>query len=127
MEDLKKLETLSYVPENHIDPELEKLYQENMVAVGMITVPCPGPECQHCQPIKTGCAVKSSNLGQIYKINEVERLISKANDKIHELPADAFLGTGNKHWEYKRIRDQAIEEIDLFQRTTLHELRKVFE
>ena len=68
------------------------------------------------EPIKTGCAVKSPS---IEIIKEVERLVNKANNKLLELPK--ILVTPAIY------RGIAIEEIDLFQRTTLHELKKEYE
>jgi len=47
-------------------------------------------------------------------IEEIAGLLSQANEKMYELPLHP-------------IRSKAIEEIDLLQRTTIVELRKVFE
>lgn len=46
-------------------------------------------------------------------------LLSQVNEKIEKLSASTK--------EKVRIKHQALEEIDLFQRTTLSELREVFE
>lgn len=54
-------------------------------------------------------------------IEEIEGLISKVNDKLWELPV-----AGEKRTTII-FRNEAIETIDLFQKTTLFELRRVFE
>ena len=65
------------------------------------------------EPIKTGCAVKSPN---IRIIEQIEIKMSQINEMLGNLPGG-----------YKSLSSQALEEIDLFQRTTLHELRKEYE
>jgi len=60
---------------------------------------------------------KVSNNGpnvNLATINEIEGLLSQANEKMYELPLHP-------------VRSKAIEEIDLLQKTTMAELRKVFE
>ncbi len=53
-------------------------------------------------------------------IEAIECLISQINDRLGELPTDGMLqGKG-------QLRGQALEEIDLFQKTTLCDLRKIF-
>lgn len=54
-------------------------------------------------------------------ISEIEELISQVNEKLEKLDDGHYIST--KMYLIK----QAIEEIDLFQKTTLHELRKEFE
>ena len=84
------------------------------------------------QPIKTGVAMFANESGGVLAnpeqpnqnlliILEIECLISQVNKKLHQLPTDGMLkGQGT-------LRGQALEEIDLFQKTTLHDLRKEFE
>ena len=56
-------------------------------------------------------------------IEEIEGLISQADDKLGELN---MLITMDDSKQSKQI-SQTLEEIDLFQKTTLFELRKTFE
>lgn len=51
-------------------------------------------------------------------IEEIEGLISQVNEKLERL--EAYYGKS-------KVKNQALEEIDLFQKTTLFELRKAFE
>lgn len=51
-------------------------------------------------------------------IEEIEGLISQVNEKLEKL--EAYYGKSN-------VKNQALEEIGLFQKTTLFELRKAFE
>lgn len=57
-------------------------------------------------------------------IEEVEGLMSQVNEKIHKL---TFLHNTSDVTKKQTLWSQAIEEIDLFQKTTLFELRKAFE
>lgn len=54
-------------------------------------------------------------------IEEIEGLISQVNEKINKLSSEDV-----SRLSYQ-LRNQALEEIDLFQKTTLFELRKAFE
>ena len=63
-------------------------------------------------------------------IEEIEGLMSQVNDKLGELKALTFIvNTDSKKSIFKGpiLISQALEEIDLFQKTTLFELRKAFE
>lgn len=76
------------------------------------------------QPIKTGCAIPAEQPNQdLMIITEIEGLMSQVNEKIISLPAGNFAKDFNK---YATI-GKALEEIDLFQKTTLFDLRKAFE
>ncbi len=79
-------------------------------------VGCPDLEAMHLSiPNKTP---EQPNLKII---GEIEGLISQVNEKLVQLPTDGLpQGKGQK-------REQALEEIDLFQKTTLYELRKALE
>ena len=58
-------------------------------------------------------------------IEEIEGLMSQVNEKVFELQKMIYKGdSANKRYE---LISQALEEIDLFQKTTLFELRKAFE
>ena len=57
-------------------------------------------------------------------IEEIEGLMSQVNDKIHKL---TFSHNTLDITKKQTLWSQAIEEIDLFQKTTLFELRKAFE
>ena len=70
----------------------------NIGMLGGHTYPCPD-----CKP--------NSNLKII---SEIEGLINKAHEKMYKLP-------------YILQRKQAVDEIDLFKKTTLFELRRSFE
>ena len=65
---------------------------------------------QHLEPIKTGCAVKSRDLIWVDIIGRYTKLI---NTTLEQLP--------------KELTAQAFEDIDLFQKTTLFELRRACE
>lgn len=52
-------------------------------------------------------------------IEEIEGLLSQVNDKIYILSASSLDRT--------QLRAKALEEIDLLQKTTIHDLRKAFE
>ena len=74
----------------------------------------PCPDCSSEQPNKN-----------LMIIEEIEGLISQVNEKLDSLPTQKTpINSWNKQKHYK---NQALEEIDLFQKTTLFELRKVFE
>lgn len=92
--------------------------------------PLEKPKCKTCNDTKR----KSVKIGGIFEwedcrdclpeqpdlkiIEEIEGLISKVNDKIYILPISSL--------DRKELRAKALEEIDLFQKTTLCELRKSF-
>ena len=57
-------------------------------------------------------------------ITEIEGLMSQVNEKIHKL---TFSHNTSDITKKQILWSQAIEEIDLFQKTTLFELRKAFE
>ena len=68
------------------------------------------------------CGVNQPNLKIIA---EIEELLGKVSERLYELPV--FTTTNSTVNEPLRLRNQALEEIDIFQKTTLLELRKVFE
>ena len=57
-------------------------------------------------------------------IEEIEGLMSQVNEKIHKL---TFSHDSSNITKKQTLWSQAIEEIDLFQKTTLFKLRKVSE
>ena len=57
-------------------------------------------------------------------ITEIEGLMSQVNEKIHKL---TFSHNTSDIAKKQTLWSQAIEEIDLFQKTTLFELRRAFE
>ena len=57
-------------------------------------------------------------------IEEIEGLMSQVNEKIHKL---TFSHDSSDITKKQTLWSQALEEIDLFQKTTLFELRKAFE
>ena len=58
-------------------------------------------------------------------IEEIEGLFSQVNDKLESLNVPTV--TDSTINEELRLKSQALEEIDLFQRLTLFDLRKAFE
>ena len=64
-------------------------------------------------------------------LNEIEILASELNDKIGKLEDDLInsdeLAQKQPPYKRKQIIDKALEELNLFQKTTLFELRKAFE
>ena len=88
--------------------------------------------CEWTKIDKKGCSAFTHKPDQPNKnlmiIEEIEGLISQVNDKLCELePVEDtknFNDVARKKWT---LKSQALEEIDLFQKTTLFELRKVFE
>ena len=64
-------------------------------------------------------------------LNEIEILASELNDKIGKLEDDLInsdeLAQKQPPYKRKQIIDRALEEMDLFQKTTLFDLRKAFE
>lgn len=78
--------------------------------IGKDSINCP--DCQPEQP--------NQNL---MIIEEIEGLLSQVNDKLNKIEV-IFTTENPKPWQAK---DLALEEIDLFQKTTLFELRKAFE
>ena len=64
-------------------------------------------------------------------LNEIEILASELNDKIGKLEDNLInsdeLAQKQPPYKRKQIIDKALEEIDLFQKTTLFDLRKAFE
>ena len=64
------------------------------------------------------------------EIEEITRLTSKINEQLGSLENSLINGGPSQTippFERKQIIDKAVEEIDLFQKTTLLELRKAFE
>ena len=53
-------------------------------------------------------------------IGEIEGLISQVNEKLYQLPETKIMKC------QLTLRGKALEEIDLFQKTTLYELKKIF-
>lgn len=66
----------------------------------------------------------SQPLENLKIIEEIEGLISQVNDKIHKL---TFTHESSNITRKQTLWLQALEDIDLFQKTTLFELRKAFE
>lgn len=58
-------------------------------------------------------------------IEEIEGLMSQVNEKLESLNAPTT--TNSTINEKLRLKNQALEDTDLFQKTTLFKLRKVFE
>ena len=58
-------------------------------------------------------------------IEEIEGLMSQVNEKLESLPTQEI--PINKWNKQKHYKNQALEETDLFQKTTLFDLRKAFE
>ena len=58
-------------------------------------------------------------------IEEIEGLLSQVNDKLKKL--DYRSVTSKMSLKRDKTRSQALEEIDLFQKTTLFDLRRAFE
>ncbi len=58
-------------------------------------------------------------------IEEIEGLISQVNEKLCKITT--LSGEGRLTVRRTQLKGQALEEIDLLQKTTLHELRKAFE
>ena len=58
-------------------------------------------------------------------ITEIEGLMSQVNDKLESLNAPTV--TDSTINEELRLKSQALEDIDIFQKTTLFKLRKAFE
>ncbi|KKK68598.1 hypothetical protein LCGC14_2942480 [marine sediment metagenome] len=54
-------------------------------------------------------------------IEEIEGLISQVNEKLYQLPEIKVMKC------QLTLRGKALEELDLFQKTTLFELKKAFE
>ena len=69
-----------------------------------------------------GCKPEQPNQNLMI-ITEIEGLMSQVNDKLVSIPIGSYIGSG----ERRKLMGQAAEEIDLFQKTTLFELRKAFE
>ena len=80
------------------------------------------PDCQPEQPNQT----REGNIEgkDLMIIEEIEGLMSQVNEKIHKL---TFSHNTSDITKKQILWSQAIEEIDLFQKTTLFELRKAFE
>lgn len=78
--------------------------------------PSPKCNCLNCQEKK----IEQPN-HNLMIITEIEGLMSQVNEKLEKLEV----------WHYvtkqKPLRSQALEEIDIFQKTTLFELRRSFE
>ena len=70
-------------------------------------------------------------MGKELLLNEIEILASELNDKIGKLEDNLInsdeLAQKQPPYKRKQIIDKALEEIDLFQKTTLFDLRKAFE
>ena len=60
-------------------------------------------------------------------ITEIEGLLSQVNNKLYDLSPGDLTKYNAKVGEIRVELANAREEIDLFQKTTLHELRKAFE
>lgn len=82
------------------------------------------------ESIKTGCAIPNPNLKII---EEIEGLISQVNEKIEDLDVGLFgavsanFDVSGKMKEREVSKSKALEEVDLFQKTTLlFKLKKAF-
>lgn len=76
----------------------------------------PKCNCLNCQEEK----IEQPNQNLMI-IEEIEGLMSQVNEKLYQL---------EEPWKYNYTtpeKSKALEEIDLFQKTTLFELRKTFE
>ena len=76
--------------------------------------------CKDCMPKSIEKQFEQPNKNLMI-ITEIEGLISQVNEKLGKL---------EEPWKYNYktlVKSQAIEEIDIFQKTTLFELRKAFE
>ena len=133
MEDLKILESLSYRQEINTKPitniplssnyiNLRKDAVKGSPAVLGENTPIIEPETGFEKSEVAGQHLANKNL---MIIEEIESLMSQVNEEVEQLEAPiATDSTKNKRLELKR---QALEEIDLFQKTTLFKLRKAFE
>lgn len=74
------------------------------------------------QPIKTGVAIPGQPNQNLMIIEEIEGLVSQINNKLENLPEMLLLKRSKLS-----PKKQAIEDINIFQQTTLFELRKAFE
>lgn len=63
--------------------------------------------------------MSAENNTNIAHINIIEGLMSQVNVHLHDIIPE--------NPEQHTYKNQAIEEVDLLQRTTLHEMRKTFE
>ena len=129
MEDLKKLELLSYRP-----PGATKQSASTSPAAMGFNSAVIKPEMrankvedagQHLQESLCRESEPEQPNKDLMIIEEIEGLMSQVNEEVEQLEAPiATDSTINKRLELKR---QALEEIDLFQKTTLFKLRKAFE
>lgn len=110
-EDTKQFETLSYKP---------------------ICSICKKVSCQ-CRPVllkenlaKPSSIKENTPLENLKIIEEIEGLMSKVNEKLSDLNHPAAPATVKRANQIKS-KSYALEEVDLFQKTTLCELRKAFE
>lgn len=105
-EDTKKLESLDYEPP---------------IKTG-VAIPAQS-ECDWpiCTCDDKNCPEQPNQ--NLMIIEEIEGLLNQVNGKLYELsePQPIIMKC------QKTLRSQAIKEIDLFQKTTLFELRKAFE
>ncbi|KKL08569.1 hypothetical protein LCGC14_2574540 [marine sediment metagenome] len=80
------------------------------------------PGREHHKDCECGNCPEQPNLKII---GEIEGLISQVNDKLCKITT--LSGEGRLTVRRTQLKGQALEEIDLFQKTTLHSLRKAFE
>ena len=82
------------------------------------------PSREHHKDCECGNCPEQPNQNLMI-ITEIEGLMSQVNEKVFELQKMIYKGDkANQRYE---LISQALEEIDLFQKTTLFELRKAFE
>ena len=137
-EDLKKLETLSYKPPGvnskpTSTPSATLGFNSAVIKpetrVNKTESAEEHPEQPEVKNIKElaedFCVCNGKPNQNLMIITEIEGLLSQVNDKCEDL--EISIVHDPKHREKMRLQTQALEEIDLFQKTTLYELRKAFE
>ncbi|MCK5016940.1 MAG: hypothetical protein KAS32_07690 [Candidatus Peribacteraceae bacterium] len=126
LEDLKKLESLDGKPPGAIEKPASALPAPMGLNSAVIKPETRINKTEDAeQPIKTGCAIPVDQPNQnLMIITEIEGLMSEVNERLDEIIiTDKIPGDSVR----KLRKSQALEEIDLFQKTTLFDLRKDFE
>lgn len=127
-EDLKKIETLQDCPPGYVN-ESDNIRPASAPSEAKEkNTPIIEPQMGEEMPEVVGQTPEQPNQN-LMLIEEIEGLLSQVNDKLGALRIKAFnISTegqlkDNKH----HLVSQALEEIDLLQNTTMHDLRKAFE
>ena len=122
--DTKQLESLSYEPANIVgrdadgaDPEPANIPPETLGFNAHVIRPELKVNSKEIAEQVLGQANKLEQPNQSIKIiEEIEGLMREANKAIYKLEPFA----------HTKLKNQALEEIDLFQKTTLRELKSSF-